>query len=131
MSASPDPGRVSLGMWALMAGLGETLTPGFEFTRRDRAEHAQSHPLRSIFGALTARSSNHRSNCALAPRQSHVRVPYVAAPVPQGELLQSYGSPLRFIHAPKLAAHPIWERNSRTIRDGVILALNADRTAFT
>ena len=55
-------------------------------TRRDRAAHAQSHPLRSIFDALTRQSSNHRSNCALMPRQSHVRVPHVAAPVPQDVL---------------------------------------------
>ena len=44
-------------------------------TRRSRSQMSTMPPKR----ALTRRSSNHRSSCALTPRQSHVRVPHVAA----------------------------------------------------
>jgi hypothetical protein len=101
-------------------------------TMHDRAASVRSHPLKSTFGVLTPRSSNHRSSCALMPRQAHVRFECFMLPLKCRKICFDSHMNHRLVSS-RAKAFRTSDRgipNSRAIRDGVMPALNADRTAF-
>ena len=97
----------------------------------NHAAHVRSHPLISIFGALTLRSSNHRSNCV--QRLGNLMFECLMLPLQFRKLGFHSHIVHRFVSS-RARARRTSDRgipNSRAIRDGVMPALNADRTAFT
>ena len=97
----------------------------------DRAAHARFHPLVSTFGVLIPRSSNHRSNCELMPRNLMFECLMLALQF--CKMCFDSHKVHRFVSSRAKACRTSDRGipNSRAIRDGVMPALNADRTAFT